>query len=172
MHQDTLIRRKLFIGIVLAALCLSILPYTAAQPSPAATDKHEIERHIDAYLRVLERGDLDEVRGQYVDDERFAWFTDGEKVYSSRDEVVRGLEQVRQSGIRLTTSTNNIDIIELCDHVLSVRTDFRTEGHTADVDAASFAFSGVITMIIEWDGGTWKIVQGHTSTPGGPPGRD
>jgi len=151
----------------LAAIAITVTSLALAAPrTEPARPPLEFLR---AYLDDLERAEPSDVRRHYADDGRFAWFTDGVRRYDDADAVARGLEEVRASGVRLRTALENPETVELAPGLVAVRAGFKTSGLTPGGDEA-FAFAGVMTLILERDGrGAWRIVQGHSSTPAGPP---
>tara|TARA_R110000744_G_scaffold380561_1_gene502584 strand:- start:16241 stop:16744 length:504 start_codon:yes stop_codon:yes gene_type:complete len=159
--------------VIFAGLATTMVAATGIRPS--ATIQSEVAVDVDGarnfileYLKLLEDGEIEKVRKQYVNDDRFAWFTDGQKRYSTPDEVIKGLNEVRATGVRLRTSTHDLEILPLGSSHVSARTSFETRAFGPEGER--FSFSGIMTIVLEFQvGGSWKIIYGHTSTPGGPP---
>lgn len=124
-----------------------------------------VERHV----AVLEARDEDLVRAQFVDDERFAWFTDGALQYASADAVLAGMRSYE--GVRFETELSGVRAIVLSAEHTSVRSRFETRLTIPGTD--DVRYGGVITWLLErdTDESTWRVLLGHTSTPAGPPGR-
>lgn len=129
----------------------------------------EVRAFVDAYGATLADAEPGEVRSLYVEDARFSWFTDGVRLYASAQDVINGLSGGAGPGVRYETAMRDVEVTALGDDHAAVRADFRTAGVVEG--AEQFAFAGVLTMVVERDeDGAWRVVQGHSSTPGGPPG--
>jgi uncharacterized protein (TIGR02246 family) len=137
-----------------------------ADAEAAAIDA-EVRAFVGAYGATLADADPDGVRALYAEDARFAWFTDGVRLYESAQDVLDGLTGFGE--VRFETAMTGVEVTALGDSHAAVRADFRT---AAMADGAErFAFAGVLTMVVERAGdGAWRVVQGHSSTAGGPPG--
>ncbi|MDA8017270.1 MAG: nuclear transport factor 2 family protein [Thermoanaerobaculia bacterium] len=168
MQQNILCWKSILFLQAVAVVTLAALPASAQVTDP--TIEEDIRRYLASYLDILESGDIERVRRQYVDDGRFSWFTDGKRLYSSPDDVARSLAEIRRTGVRLATETKDIEVILLGGGIATLRARFATRALAAEGER--FAFAGIITMILERQpSGTWQVVQGHASTPGGPPER-
>lgn len=129
----------------------------------------EVRAFVDAYGAALADAEPDEVRSLYVEDARFSWFTDGVRLYASAQDVIDGLSGAAGPGVRYETTMRDVDVTALGEAHAAVRADFRTAAMAEG--AEQFAFAGVLTMVVErGEDGAWRVVQGHSSTPGGPPG--
>lgn len=129
--------------------------------------KQEVEAFLAQYITTLESRDERAVRTLFVNDDRFAWFTDGVRKYSTPDQVVAGMRLYE--GIRFQTILSSVRVMLLAEGLASAESVFATKlmiPSSPDVE-----FGGVITWLLERDSssGNWKVLQGHTSTPGGPP---
>ena len=162
------------LGVALALTALVVVTPAmggSAQDEPGSERLRAVEVEAKAfiayYIKTLEGGEEEAIRALFVADDRFAWFTDGAKSYASPDDVLAGIR--RYSGIRFETSVSNIHVVPLSASLASVRLDFRTELTIPDAD--DYEYGGVITWLLEKSSasGAWKVLLGHTSTPGGPP---
>lgn len=129
--------------------------------------KWEVETFLNRYISTLESRDESAVRALFVDDARFAWFTDGVRKYSTPDQVVAGMRSYGQ--IRFQTSLSDVRVSRLAAGLASAESSFATK--LTIPGSSDAAFEGVITWLLEKNStsGDWKVLQGHTSTPGGPP---
>jgi ketosteroid isomerase-like protein len=127
----------------------------------------EVRQFLAHYVATLEGRDESEVRTLFVDDGRFVWFTDGAQSYASADDVIRGMQ--RYSDLRLRTELDGIEVVLLAPDLAAASSRFRT--HLALPDGGRQEFGGVITWLLERSpaAGAWRVLSGHTSTPGGPP---
>ena len=161
------------LGVAVLLMTLLLGSSAAAEEGGGSAEDHdevtkEVLAFAESYLETLESGDPEKVRELFVADGRFAWHTDGKKRYSTPGEVVEGLEELAASGMKLTTEFFNSEAIPLTPSLATFRTSFRTEGTVAG--RPTFEYAGVVTMILERSpSGSWRVLSGHTSTPGGPP---
>lgn len=135
-----------------------------AERAQLATDAANwVRRHIE----VLEARDADAVRTQFVDDERFVWYTDGAVRYRGPDDVLDGMAAFAQ--LEFSTELSDVHATVLSRTHVSVRSLFAT--HLAIPGAPDVRYGGAITWLLERtdDASPWRILLGHTSTPGGPP---
>ncbi|HVS17586.1 MAG TPA: nuclear transport factor 2 family protein [Planctomycetota bacterium] len=146
-----------------------------AQKNPTAvgTVEAEVEAFLAYYVETLESRDEAAVRELFVSDGRLAWFTDGALSYTSADEVLEGMR--RYGDVRFETKLSDVRAIPFgpgrAIASSSFRTDLSLEG------GGSHAYGGVITWVLERldpdaGRGPWRVLAGHTSTPGGPPRSD
>ena len=87
---------------------------------------------------------------------------------SSPDDVIESLRGY--ADVRFETTNSDLEIVPLSRSLASASMSFRT---TLTIPASEdYTFAGVITWLVEKspETGAWRVVQGHTSTPGGPPG--
>ena len=113
-------------------------------------------------LEVIESNDTEAIRGLYVADERFAWFTDGVKKYTSADDVIAGLASMQ--GMKFSTEVSDVEVVPLTPDLAHARTVFRTK--ILQGETVVYEFSGVITWLLEEvQAGEWRVLTGHTSTP-------
>lgn len=129
--------------------------------------KQQVEAFLDRYIKTLESKDERAIRALFVDDDRFAWFTDGERAYSTPEEVLAGMR--RYEGVRFQTSLSDFRVFPLAAGLASADSSFTTK--LTIPGSSGVEFGGVITWLVEEDptSGDWRVLLGHTSTPGGPP---
>lgn len=147
-----------------AAAALAFALATACTTSgDAATDAR---RFLDHYVATLESRDETQVRDLFVDDGRFVWFTDGAKSYASAAEVVAGMR--RFADVRFRTELHEVHVLPLTNELVSVHSGFRTR---LELSGGGEHLGGVIRWLLERSpaDGRWRVLLGHTSTPGGPP---
>ncbi len=139
----------------------------ATRATPPADLEAEVRTFVERYLEALEARDEEAIPSLFIDDGRFAWFTDGARSYSSAAEVVAGLRAFE--GVRFETTVSDLEVVPLCEGLVSVRSSFQTRLGLPGPEG--YAYGGVITWLLERspEGAGWRILQGHTSTPGGPP---
>ena len=128
----------------------------------------EVKTFLGVYLDTLEGDDETAVARLYVQDTRFSWFTAGKRAYKTPADVLAGRAKIRASGVRFKTDVSGVEVVPLSDELATVRTEFSTKAIRGE--RTVFGFAGVITMLVERsDAGVWQVIEGHTSTPGGPP---
>ncbi len=130
----------------------------------------EVKAFIAHYIKTIEGGDEKAILALFVPDTRFSWFTDGAKSYSTPNEVLGGMR--RYAGIKFSTTVSEVRVVPLSATLASARSKFKTKLTIPGAD--DHEFGGVITWLTEKDpaSGKWKVLLGHTSTPGGPPSKD
>ena len=151
---------------VLLALVAGALRFQPAShdltDAERARVEHDASEFLSSYLTIIEGEDDDAIRALYVDDGRFAWYSDGEKKYSSGDEVLAGLHAME--GMTFSTEASDVEVMALTPDLAHARSHFETK--ILQGGAVVFEFSGVITWLLEADGdGAWRVLVGHTSTP-------
>jgi ketosteroid isomerase-like protein len=122
----------------------------------------EVSDFLASYGELIEGGDSEAIRGLYVGDERFAWFTDGEQRYASADDVLAGLAAL--DGMQLSTEVSEVEVLALTPDLAHARTTFHTK--ILQGGAVVFEFGGVTTWLVEQSAdGEWRALSGHVSTP-------
>jgi ketosteroid isomerase-like protein len=155
-------RTALAIALLLGGACA-----TGEASRPAADPGAEVRSFLDRYVATLEARDEAQVRSLFVDDGRFAWFTDGVRSYGSTDEVIAGMR--RFAGVRFRTDLADVHVESLTADLASAHSSFRTR---LDLPGGEqHEYGGVISWLLERSpqDGRWRVLLGHTSTPGGPP---
>lgn len=160
-------------AVVALACCWGVLPNLSrgcevdSQKRDGASSQSDVEAFLQHYIETLESKNEAAIRNLFVDDDRFAWFTDGALSYSSANDVLDGMK--RFGGIQFKTTITDIHVVMLGGNLASIRSKFSTTLIIPEAD--DFTYSGVITLLLEKSGNDdeWKIILGHTSTPGGPP---
>ena len=167
MHRVSLSLPSL---VAVAALLAVLMPAETSSDDARAAVVREATELLERYQRAIESGDGDAVIACLDPSDRFAWFTDGRKSYASGDDILRGLAGLKAARMRLTTEYSETGVLAMSDDVAYVRTRFATTGEVTGGEG--FEYAGVITLLVERsEDGSWRIVSGHTSTPGGPPSR-
>lgn len=167
----------LFMGILLGTLAWSATSVASvsragSEPAEPPDPEHagvetQARAFLDHYILTLEAGDEDAIRALFVADDRFAWFTDGARSYASPEDVLAGMK--RFNALRFETTLSDVRIVPLGAALASARSSFRT--HIEIPGSEDQAFGGCITWLLEKDSvsGQWRVLLGHTSTPGQPP---
>lgn len=138
----------------------------SAQQPVSADVETEVEAFILHYIKTLETRDEKAIRDLFASDKGVAWFTDGVKSYSTADEILAGMK--RYAGVTFKTTISDVCVVPLTLAVASARSNFHTK--LAGPGTDDYEFGGVITWIVEkTESGKWTVLQGHTSTPAGPP---
>jgi ketosteroid isomerase-like protein len=149
--------------LVLLTLGLVAGGCTSLQPrSPqTAADVSAVEAFLTSYLRAIETRDEGAIRASYIAGDRFAWLEDGKVRYRSADEVLAGLRAIPASS-PIRTAFTDLSVVPLGTNAAHARATFST---TIGTPPSAFTFGGAITFALEQEGGSWKIVAGHTSSP-------
>jgi ketosteroid isomerase-like protein len=155
-------RLVLTIVLLLAGACT-----TGKASRPAIDPSAEVRSFLDRYVATLEARDEVQVRALFVDDGRFVWFTDGARSYGSADEVIAGMRRFAE--VRFQTELADVHVEPLTPDLVSAHSSFRTR---LDLPGGGkHEYGGVISWLLERSSqdGSWRVLLGHTSTPGGPP---
>jgi hypothetical protein len=154
----------MLVMLVLSAACRSMDQTDGADHRRIET---EVLAFLSHYAEAIAERDEPALRALYVNDDRFAWHTDGELTYTSADDVIASLRSY--PGVRFDTTFSNVIAIPLGGTRVSVRTAFDT---TMEIPGADdHTYSGVTTLLLEKQRGGWHVLEGHSSTSGGPPSR-
>ena len=97
----------------------------------------EVRSFLQHYMQTLENGDEEAIRGLYVDDERFTWFSDGAVTYRSPDDVLNGLR--RFAGIKFHTEISEVEVVPLTPAYATLSTAFSTELEIPGAENYTFA---------------------------------
>jgi hypothetical protein len=116
---------------------------------------------LSRYLKAIEARDESTIRDSYSASERFAWIEDGKVRYRNADEVLAGLKSIPATTPIRTTLTDLV-VVPLGSNAAHARATFAT---TMGTPPSTFSFGGAITFALEFQGGSWRIVAGHTSSP-------
>ncbi|MCZ6834372.1 MAG: nuclear transport factor 2 family protein [Planctomycetota bacterium] len=157
--------------IALAMILLASNGTAVVQPPESSamdsTVVPEVKSFMKKYLETLKGNDEAAIRALYVQDSRFSWFTDGQRLYATPDDIVKSLAEIRNSGMELNTNVSGLNIIPLSDHHAYVLADFSTKATMGEREV--FGFAGVLTILVERSKtDEWHVLHGHSSTPGGP----
>ena len=156
-----------------AALPLTLLAFVAgwlpSSPHDLTEDQRErietqVSEFLASYVEALEGGETEAIRALYVTDERFAWFADGERRYTSADDVIAALTAME--GMSFSTESTELEVVPLTPDLAQARTAFHTK--ISQGGAVVYEFDGVTTWLLEGSKGDgWRVLSGHTSTPKG-----
>jgi hypothetical protein len=136
-------------------------PMTAAH---AVAIRDSVQATLDAFLRYSAAGQWDSLAGLYDEGPEFRWLEQGVVQYRSAAQIRQALRRV-SPGTRIETTHHDTQLAALAPGAASVATAF----HTRFVDPRNptgLEFGGVITMTLVHRDAGWRIVVGHTSSPG------
>ena len=149
------------LALVAGSPRLHRVPHELTEADQARVQR-EVTAFLASYLEAIEGDDTEAIRGLFVDDGRFAWFTDGEKRYTSADQVLASLAGME--GMTLATDSSKLEVIPLTPDLSHARSAFRTR--IIQDGAVVYEYGGVITWLLEEvEDGEWRVLTGHTSTP-------
>lgn len=161
----------LVIGVTSLVVVADGVRSIAVDPTPefdSARITDELDGFLPRYIQTLESDNDQAIIDLYVDDDRFTWFTDGQALYTSPQDVLKSLDGLEASGMELHTALTNIRVVPLAQNLATLSAGFSTRATTQGQEA--FEYAGVLTMVVERQrDGAWKVVRGHSSTPAGPP---
>ncbi|MGE3180824.1 MAG: nuclear transport factor 2 family protein [Phycisphaerae bacterium] len=131
----------------------------------------ELRAFVDRYKNTIEADDMEAIRDLYVADKRFAWFTDGRLLYKTRDDIVDSFNGFAASGMTFSTELTDVRETPLGDDFATIDMSFATKANVRE--GQGFSYAGAMTMVLERSADKkWRIISGHSSTPGGPPAAD
>ena len=156
-------------GLLLASLVVmggcaapASQPLTAAHAS-AIVDS--VRATLAAFADRLNAADRDSLLRFYRDDPRFVWAADGRVATHSVAEI--GAQLKALSGFpRWHIEYIKPTIVPLAPGVAEVATEYTMT--LADSAGKAISFAGANTMVWVASAGGWKILGGHSSSPGAP----
>ncbi|MGE0590116.1 MAG: hypothetical protein AB7O48_16175 [Cyclobacteriaceae bacterium] len=122
----------------------------------------EVESVFEAYVNHVNLNGLEAVDTFFLDDDRFYWVEDGLIQYPTKASLVIGLKEF----------IPQVDSVKM--EILDTETDAISERHASffvrfkeDIILKSgykFTLDGAITILMEKKDGSWKFLNGHSST--------
>jgi SnoaL-like domain len=146
------------VAITLLSACAAIQPAGTAQ----AGLKNEVASFLQGYLVAIDRRDSVAIRGAFIADDRFVWIEDGRARYRHVGDVLSGLASF-PAGSPIRTELFDLSVAPVGAAGAHAWASFKT---TVGEGSQAFAFQGAISFVLERDGTRWRIVSGHTSSPG------
>lgn len=162
--RRTLMSRSFVPGgfLLLSALAGCTAPGGALTPAHAAAIQDSVQGVLEVYRARTDSSDWEGLLAFYADNPEFRWVENGAVYARSKADVRRALTALPPS-MRVRTTYSGTEILPLAPGLATVITSFRTE--MADSTGAGFSFGGAITMTMQHQGPTWRILLGHTSSP-------
>ena len=145
-----------------AALLTACAPLPPAAPSSSANLKSEVAAFLDDYVSAVGSRDAARIRNAYVTDDRFVWIEDGKVRYRKVDEVLASLSTFPPAAT-IRTELKDVSVVAVGPSAAHAWATFRT---SVNQGQSGFAFGGAISFVLERQGTSWKVVGGHTSSPG------
>ena len=145
------------VPLVLLAACAA----TSPREPPPQDLKVEVTTFIERYLKAIEARNESAIRGSYVADDRFAWIEEGRVRYRTSSEVIAGLATL-PVGTPIRTELKDLTVARVGQTGAHAWASFAT---TIGSPPSGFTFGGAISMTLEKEGGAWRIVGGHSSSP-------
>ena len=147
--------------MIAARLVLSLLACSLVGCAAAGPIEPGVEALLADYRQAIDARDAGALRACFVGDDRFAWHEDGSLRYATVDALVAASTQ-QPPAMAFETAYSDTHIVPLGDAHASVRTGFATK--VKNGEATVFEFAGLMTVLVERRGGTWRIVSGHSSS--------
>jgi hypothetical protein len=150
--------------------CLVAASVVGCGPSTDLTSEHtaairdSVATVMADFRRYSAEAEWDSLLSLYTEGPEFHWVEDGAVQYSSTDEIRAAIEAAG-SGVRLVTTHREMKVTPLAPGVASVFTLFDTQ--LIDSAGPGFSYSGAVTMVVVHRESGWRILSGHSSTPGG-----
>ena len=151
---------KLIIATFSAALFVACAPLKQA-PAPMPRVTEEVATFLNNYLSAIDSRDAANIRAAYVGDDRFVWIEDGKVRYRQVDEVLASLAMF-PAGSAIRTELMDLTVVPISQSAAHAWATFRT---SVGEGPSGFSFGGAMSLTLERDGNSWKIVGGHTSSP-------
>lgn len=143
-----------------AALLLACAPLPPAPPLRADLQS-EVAAFLEQYLAAISARDSAAIRNAYVADDRFVWIEDGKPRYRRVDEVLASLAAF-PSDSRVRTELKDLTVVPVGQSAAHAWASFTT---IVGEPPRGFSFAGAISLTLERDGNSWRVVGGHTSSP-------
>lgn len=153
---------RLMVAACAAALLVACAPL---QPAPASAPRvaEEVSAFLTDYFAAIGNRDAARIRAACVADGRFAWIEDGKVRYRRVDDVIAGLAMF-PADRAVRTELKDLTVVPVSQSAAHAWATFRT---SVGEGSSGFAFGGAVSFTLEHQGASWKIVGGHTSSPGG-----
>ena len=151
---------KSIVAACAAALLVACAPFQKA-PVSASRVTEEVAAFLTEYLAAIGARDATKIRTAYVADDRFVWIEDGKVRYRKADEVIASLAMF-PPGSAIRTELKDLTVVQVSESAAHAWATFRTSVREGP---SGFAFGGAISLTLEREGASWKIVGGHTSSP-------
>lgn len=146
------------VAIALLSACAAIQPATSVQ----ASLKNEVAAFLQGYLVAIDRRDSVAIRSAFIADDRLVWIEEGRVRYRRVEEVLSGLAGY-PAGSPIRTELVDLSVAPVGAAGAHAWASFKT---TVGEGSQAFAFQGAISFVLERDGTRWRILGGHTSSPG------
>jgi hypothetical protein len=131
-------------------------------PAPAPGVTEDVAAFLTDYLAAIGTRDATKIRAAYVADDRFVWIEDGKVRYRRADEVIAGLAMF-PAGSAIRTELKDLTVVPVSQSAAHAWATFRT---SVGEGVSGFTFGGAISLTLARHGASWKVVGGHTSSPG------
>ncbi|MDH3270178.1 MAG: nuclear transport factor 2 family protein [Gemmatimonadota bacterium] len=149
--------KKTVIAVFAAASACTAAPEA---PEDSARLRSEVEAFLESYRAAADEPDTAALRTMYVDDGRFEWIEDGRVSYDSPDAVLAAIAGLSGS-FRMETEYDRVVVKPVGNDGAVAAMRFVT---SMGEGSATYAFSGMVTLVIERGPAGWQIVTGHAST--------
>ena len=150
------------LAVCAAALLSACAPLQPAAPSSSAKLNDEVTMFLNDYVSAVSSRDSARIRSVYVTDDRFVWIEDGKVRYRNVADVLASLSTF-PPGATIRTQLKDISVVPVGASAAHAWATFRT---SVNQGSSGFAFGGAISLALERQGTSWKVVGGHTSSPG------
>lgn len=152
----TLIASTLFVG------CSDEVPVAANLDESSRT---AIDAEVRAFLLKFDASlsgrEETAVRDVYVD-QGLTWYEDGDLRYESVEAVLAALKGFPE-GMQIKTEYTDVRVKPHTLNLATVSAAFDTKV-TAE-RSPGFGWAGAMTMLVEKNAGSWRVLNGHSSTP-------
>jgi len=122
----------------------------------------DVEAFLQAYMGAIASRDTAALRTQLAAPPRYSWAENGAVRYRSVDDVIEGLQSF-PADTPIETDLSQLDVVRIGVDGAYASAAFETR---VGEGAGAFAFGGLMTIALEREGQTWRIVGGHVSSPG------
>jgi len=150
------------IGVLLPVLVACQQPVDLLPEERAAAITDSVSHVMQRFTAHADSAKWDSLGMFYSESSSFRFFESGVLQYGSAQAVRDALAEL-PAGTRVATEYNDLEIQALAPGLALVTAGFETT-FTGN-GTPGFSYQGVVTLVWTNEGGTWRILSGHSSVP-------
>ena len=146
---------------------LAILGVVACAPRSSQSDDVSlgVTELVQRWSDASEARDWSVVEDTYANADGFAWIEQGVVRYSSRIDIVEGLNQARTMSASIRNDVSDIVVTPISNGAAAFRADYLLD---VSADGFSYRSEGVLSGVAIMEDGVWRFLQGAFSAQPAP----
>lgn len=152
-------------SVVLQLMTVLFLMYSCTPSNPPLEDKvirQEVAQVFDQYLETVNSGRALDIPTYFSDDDGFYWVEDGLKVYGDKESMIASLKSFTEGVSEVSMQIDELTITPISNEVASLFTAY--DQRLQFENGFELVLEGAITITLIKERGTWKFLNGHSST--------